>query len=156
MKKLWRFIGKASFWVSLPLLYVYLRIGRRTRVFIRCDDELLVVRAWLGTDSWIFPGGGLHRGEVPAVGAVREVYEETGIQLDPADLTFLFERTVSTPQKLSFRCIAYAIYLLEKPKLKPASGEITAIEWRSIDELCLQRSAEQLLKPALKAWDKLS
>ena len=155
MKNIWRFIGKAAFWVTLPLLYVYLRIGRRTRVFIRCGEELLVVRTWLGTDIWIFPGGGLHHGEDPAVGAVREVYEETGIQLDPAELTFLFERTVTTPQKLTFRCVAYAIDLPQKPNSKPASGEIIEIEWRSINELCKQNSAEQLLKPALEAWEKL-
>ncbi|WP_245601789.1 NUDIX hydrolase [Hamadaea tsunoensis] len=35
---------------------------------------------------WFTPGGGLEPGESPAEGAARELAEETGLRIDPADL----------------------------------------------------------------------
>lgn len=35
---------------------------------------------------WFTPGGGLDDGETPAQGAARELLEETGLRIDPADL----------------------------------------------------------------------
>ncbi|GAA1834763.1 NUDIX hydrolase [Microlunatus capsulatus] len=35
---------------------------------------------------WVTPGGGIDAGETETEAAVREVWEETGFQLDPADL----------------------------------------------------------------------
>ena len=35
---------------------------------------------------WLTPGGGLDPGETPAQGAARELFEETGLRVDPADL----------------------------------------------------------------------
>ncbi|MEV6848385.1 NUDIX domain-containing protein [Actinoplanes sp. NPDC051411] len=35
---------------------------------------------------WFTPGGGLHDGETPAQGAARELFEETGLRVEPADL----------------------------------------------------------------------
>ncbi|BFU42880.1 NUDIX hydrolase [Krasilnikovia sp. MM14-A1004] len=38
-------------------------------------------------ESWWFtPGGGLEPGETPARGAARELFEETGLRVDPAEL----------------------------------------------------------------------
>jgi 8-oxo-dGTP pyrophosphatase MutT (NUDIX family) len=35
---------------------------------------------------WFTPGGGLNEGETPALGAARELLEETGLRVDPAEL----------------------------------------------------------------------
>ncbi len=35
---------------------------------------------------WVTPGGGLDAGETPAEGAARELFEETGLRVDPAEL----------------------------------------------------------------------
>jgi 8-oxo-dGTP pyrophosphatase MutT (NUDIX family) len=35
---------------------------------------------------WFTPGGGLDEGETPAQGAARELMEETGLRIDPAEL----------------------------------------------------------------------
>ena len=39
-----------------------------------------------GDRWWITPGGGLDDGETVAEGAARELYEETGLRVDPAEL----------------------------------------------------------------------
>jgi len=37
-------------------------------------------------EYWVTPGGGLEPGESPVQGAVRELFEETGLRVDPATL----------------------------------------------------------------------
>ncbi|GIM89528.1 NUDIX hydrolase [Paractinoplanes toevensis] len=39
-----------------------------------------------GRRWWFTPGGGLDAGESPAEGAARELFEETGLRVDPAEL----------------------------------------------------------------------
>lgn len=39
-----------------------------------------------GERWWFTPGGGLDGGETPAEGAARELFEETGLRVDPAEL----------------------------------------------------------------------
>jgi 8-oxo-dGTP pyrophosphatase MutT (NUDIX family) len=54
------------------------------------DERLLLLRggdpAQPGLRYWFTPGGGLDPGESPAQGAARELFEETGLRVDPADL----------------------------------------------------------------------
>jgi 8-oxo-dGTP pyrophosphatase MutT (NUDIX family) len=59
-------------------------------VLVDHDDRLLLLR---GADParpavryWFTPGGGLEAGEDLGAAAVREVHEETGLRLDPAEL----------------------------------------------------------------------
>jgi 8-oxo-dGTP pyrophosphatase MutT (NUDIX family) len=53
-------------------------------------DRTLLLRggdpARPGLRWWFTPGGGLHDGETSAAGAARELFEETGLRIDPADL----------------------------------------------------------------------
>ncbi|MEU8814034.1 NUDIX domain-containing protein [Actinoplanes sp. NPDC048796] len=44
---------------------------------------------------WFTPGGGLLDGESPAEGAARELFEETGLRVSPADLGSSYWREVS-------------------------------------------------------------
>jgi 8-oxo-dGTP pyrophosphatase MutT (NUDIX family) len=54
------------------------------------DERLLLLRggdpAQPGLRYWFTPGGGLDPGESPAQGAARELFEETGLRVDPAEL----------------------------------------------------------------------
>lgn len=89
MKKLLTLLGRMAFWASWPVLYIYMRGSRRTRVLVVCADEILVVKHWLGRDFWQLPGGGLHKKEDVVVGAARELREETGITVSTTDLRHL-------------------------------------------------------------------
>ncbi|MGK5678728.1 NUDIX hydrolase [Actinoplanes sp. URMC 104] len=48
-----------------------------------------------GTNWWFTPGGGLNSGETPAQGAARELFEEVGLRVDPADLGEPYWRQVT-------------------------------------------------------------
>lgn len=67
-------------------------IDRRAARVVLVDraDRTLLLRggdpARPGLRWWFTPGGGLTDGEPPAAGAARELFEETGLRVDPADL----------------------------------------------------------------------
>ncbi len=59
------------------------------------EGKLLLVRH-RKLDLWLAPGGHLDPGELPHVGAEREVYEETGVKVQTYDPNPLLESTTST------------------------------------------------------------
>lgn len=67
-------------------------VDPRGRVLIQERDD----RAPAWPDMWCLPGGGLEHGEQPVDGAARELAEETGVVVDPADLDDLGRFTQST------------------------------------------------------------
>ncbi len=81
MKFLLRVTGPIAFWLSWPLSYVYVRHTERTRVVLRAEGKILLVRVWHGPGGWSLPGGGLHRGETSLQAAARETLEETGLEI---------------------------------------------------------------------------
>jgi ADP-ribose pyrophosphatase YjhB (NUDIX family) len=67
-------------------------LDRRAARVVLVDgaDRTLLLRggdpARPGLRWWFTPGGGLNDGEGPAEGAARELFEETGLRVEPADL----------------------------------------------------------------------
>jgi 8-oxo-dGTP pyrophosphatase MutT (NUDIX family) len=67
-------------------------LDRRAARVVLVDgaDRTLLLRgsdpARPGLRWWFTPGGGLDQGESPAGGAARELFEETGLRVDPAEL----------------------------------------------------------------------
>jgi 8-oxo-dGTP pyrophosphatase MutT (NUDIX family) len=59
-------------------------------VLVDAADRTLLLRggdpARPGLRWWFTPGGGLDDGETPAEGAARELFEETGLRVEPAEL----------------------------------------------------------------------
>jgi 8-oxo-dGTP pyrophosphatase MutT (NUDIX family) len=150
MSKAWRNLGKIAFWLSWPLLFFYLRMGKRTRVLIVYKDEIVVTRGWLGAGQWALPGGGIHRGEDASAGAVREVSEETGLNLDPAKLQHLGNK-VASEKGLKFVYEEFVVHLDKKLPLRAQRLEITDIRWIPINELS-EKNAENVTLAALKQW----
>ena len=54
-------------------------------------DEILVMKRAGGFSAggWFIPGGHVEQGERPVESAARELFEEAGIAIDPADLTLV-------------------------------------------------------------------
>ncbi|HET8709682.1 MAG TPA: NUDIX hydrolase [Candidatus Saccharimonadales bacterium] len=80
------------------------KLRRAAKVAItRSNGDLLILWRSLGDEhrpgGADFPGGGLELRESPVQGALREVWEETAIQLDKSDLHFVgrFTKPLSEP-----------------------------------------------------------
>lgn len=134
MKKLWQMVGVAAFWLSRPALRVYLRKTERTRVIITAEGKVLLVKTWLGSGDWMLPGGGIHKDEEPAAAAIREVYEETGIRLQPADLKFS-QSLLPREYNLTFKCSVFTAELAAALPLKAQKGEIIEVAWFNLKDL---------------------
>ena len=134
MKKTTQKLGIIAFWLSWPLLFVYLQIGSRTRVLVVCGEKVLVVRSWHGSGQWSLPGGGLHRGEDPKVGAVRELREETGLVVQPAQLQHLISGTQNT-RGLKYDYDCFVVEIEKEQPLRAQMFEVAEAAWKSISEL---------------------
>ncbi|MET7670288.1 NUDIX domain-containing protein [Micromonospora luteifusca] len=111
-----------------------------------------------GHRYWFTPGGGLDPGESPAVGAARELAEETGLRLDPAELG---EPVWSDTTEFSFDGTWYRqeqdFFLLRVQSWQVDTAGFDDIEQRSIaghrwwlpDELAA--SGERFYPPELPA-----
>jgi 8-oxo-dGTP diphosphatase len=86
-KELYASLGRLAYSTVRPLLKVYITPKHhRVRVLLLNDqNEVLLVRSWLGHQRWTLPGGGIRRSESPRQAAIREVEEETGISLQAVE-----------------------------------------------------------------------
>lgn len=54
-------------------------------------DSLLLVEDFRASGEWKLPAGRIELGESPREGVARELEEETGLSVDPADLTYFYD-----------------------------------------------------------------
>ena len=66
--------------IDRPAARVLLVDGAGRTLLFRGGDPARPGQRW-----WFTPGGGLDDGESPAEGAARELFEETGLRVDPAE-----------------------------------------------------------------------
>jgi ADP-ribose pyrophosphatase YjhB (NUDIX family) len=98
----------------------------------RPDGHILLVRQGY-RQRWGIPGGLLKRGEDPAVGARREVFEEVGIAIEllgpPAVVV------AARPQRVDVIFRARPVALSEVGEARPSSPEIVEVGWFAPDAL---------------------
>jgi len=141
---MWQKIGILAFWMTFPGLIVYLGRSERTRIVIACGQKIVVVKGWLGTGKWVLPGGGLHAGEAPNVGLLREVAEETGLHLENAKVKALF-REVYRYHGIRFPCHYYFVEIPETVPLHAQFLEIVDIAWIAKNQLDTHTAAPDVL-----------
>ena len=73
------------------------RKRRRATAVVKRDGMALVVRD-RGKHWYSLPGGGIERGETALAAAVRELYEETGLEALRAEFLFTHPGTVNNHQ----------------------------------------------------------
>ncbi len=97
-------------------------------VIERPDGRILLVRQAYRR-RWGIPGGLLKRGEDPAIGARREVFEEVGIAIalvgSPAVVVD------ADPQRVDIVYRARPVSLSEIDEARPCSAEIVEVGWFS-------------------------
>ncbi|MGB4758513.1 MAG: NUDIX hydrolase [Candidatus Saccharimonadales bacterium] len=154
MKQLLALAGRAGYWLTWPALYVYMRGSHRSRMLLIHEQKVLVVKQWLGRNKWHLPGGGLHKGEDPLLGGIREVREEVGIALEPVQLQVicsLQKRSSGIPYTAEY----YAAYLQQLPVPKLQVHEIRESGWISLDDAIAQNVVPASVVDALAASKKL-
>ena len=149
MKSVWKYLGIAIFWLLFPALFIYMRLNSRTRVLIKAEGKVLLVKAWLGSGVWDLPGGGLHPREDPIAGALREVYEETGIELRREALKSVGSQKVFPSSKI----YCYLAELNSKPPVKRQFVELIDIRWVNIDDLN-KYPIQEYSQVCLDLWQK--
>jgi 8-oxo-dGTP pyrophosphatase MutT (NUDIX family) len=152
MTMLQRLLGPVVFWLSWPVAYVYLRIGSRSRVLIIVGDSVLLLKGRLGLSEWSLPGGGIHRGEDPAAGAVREVAEEVGIQLAKKQLQALYSATEKA-KGLQFDYHCFYAELAKRPVIKRRVVEIAEAAWVPLQDVSPGNASATTCR-AVQTWLK--
>lgn len=149
MKKLWALLGVIAYWLSLPLLHVYLRGTSRTRVLVTSGTDVLVVKPWLGNGKWILPGGGMHRNEPAKSAALRELREETGIRVTEAEYVRAY---VYNEDRLLFNYELFTVKLEKKPELKRQLLEIVDIAWVPANKLSKHNANYDVVSALESSW----
>jgi 8-oxo-dGTP pyrophosphatase MutT (NUDIX family) len=144
MKKLLQKVGILAWWLTLPALAVYLSRAERTRAVLHHDGKIVVVKGWLGSGRWVLPGGGLHKGEDPLEGALREIREETGLAIARGSLTKLAVEPYDS-RGIHFTCHYFAAELPSAAALKPQLFEISEAAWVDAGSLNVQNSNPDVL-----------
>lgn len=94
------------------------------------DDKVLLVKQVDG--HWGFPKGHVEENETEEETAIREVYEETNLQVEI--FSDFYKKVTYSPRENVMKDV---IFFLAKPKsidTKPQEAEISKVEWVSFDE----------------------
>lgn len=91
-------------------------------------------------DLWVLPGGGLEPGERPADCAVREVWEETGLEVAITGVRGVFGGTPDHRVVYPNGDVCDYVVTVYDTRwvggtLAPATEELAAVEWVTLDEL---------------------
>lgn len=122
-------IGRLLYFLLYPVLWLYAPFRRRAHVVIYVNNQVLIVKEWIGIGVWGLPGGSVKRGEDPVTAGLREVQEELGLAFLPAQATLLNkELIVEQHHGLIVRGHYVLIRLRERPNSK-TNYEIAATKW---------------------------
>lgn len=102
-------------------------------VLTRPDRAVATVRK-LGTARFMLPGGKWEDGESPSACAVREVHEELGVTLTPAELSPLGRFATATANEPGFTLVS-EVFAAEVDGHQQPRAEIEEIRWVTPAEL---------------------
>jgi 8-oxo-dGTP pyrophosphatase MutT (NUDIX family) len=148
-----RTIGRVLFWAAWPAYLVYFKRGHgRTRILVWHSGRILVTKNWVSDGKWSLPGGGLHKGELPLDGARRELLEETGIQVQAADLIYFSEQAYAAYGH-HFQFFCYSVTFRNEPVVRAQAHEIAATAWMRPEELDPHQCGSDV-RQTLAAWQE--
>jgi 8-oxo-dGTP pyrophosphatase MutT (NUDIX family) len=96
-------------------------------------ERLLLLRQ-AAHRRWSLPAGLLKKHEPSAVGAARELFEETGVRIDPAELTAGNPNAIVHPIG-AVDCIWFGSVPASTTPLRVDGGEILEAGWYPVDAL---------------------
>jgi len=96
-------------------------------ILTRPDKKMLVVRK-RGTDAFMQPGGKIEPGEEPAEALCRELAEELGLAVTPAELSFVSRFTAPAANEPGLFVFAEVFRLRTDAVVEPGA-EIEEVVW---------------------------
>lgn len=96
------------------------------------DDNIFVLLNERSPGKWELPGGKVEKGESTKDAAIREIKEETNINIDPEKLITVNE--MMPEYKTNKRCNYYGYFISSNQKIK-AGSDAKNLQWFSVDEL---------------------
>ena len=98
---------------------------------------------------WEFPGGKVEKEETAEAALVREIEEELGVQLDPADL----QPACFASDEIGGRRMILLLYLCRAWRGEPAPLDAAALRWATLGEMRAlpMPPADEPLIPLLEA-----
>jgi mutator protein MutT len=116
-----------DFTAQMEVSGCYCECGDRVLFLLRSPDKPQ-------GNTWCVPGGKLERGETPSQAVVREVREETGIELDEKTLIYCHKVYIRFPEK-DLNLHLFRSVLREVPgSLEIALEEHTSWCWVTLEE----------------------
>jgi 8-oxo-dGTP pyrophosphatase MutT (NUDIX family) len=88
---------------------------------IAIDGKKILMGKRKDNQKWTTPGGHLDKGEKPIKGAIRETWEESGIDLDEDDLIHVKSITVKKPDGEKLKVHAFKAFLGSDELTKPTT-----------------------------------
>ena len=126
----------------------------RSTVILQENDRVLLIRRVRdGVEYFVFPGGGIEEGETPEAAAVREMKEETNLEVILAEKLFS-ERTLFRGKRLVHYFLSrnYTGKLsLDFSEEMERSSEANQyyLEWHPIDALPVTLQPSEVVAPIL-------
>lgn len=152
MRKSHKFFGNIFYWLAWPGIYFILSGTHRSRVIINVEDKVLFVDNWLGGNRLSLPGGGIKSGESSKQAAVREVYEETGISLDPQNLKLVAENIKASDNGIGYLVDCYSVSLPKTTTTKSRHVEIYRSTWQPWKQKINTKQLSKTTNQLLQAW----
>ncbi|BCJ45259.1 hypothetical protein GCM10010168_85280 [Actinoplanes ianthinogenes] len=85
--------------------------------------------------GWGLPAGLLKRGELPAVGAARELFEESGVRIEPGDLRPGNPNAILHPNAANVDMVWFGWVPASSTPLVVDGGEVLEARWFPLDDL---------------------
>lgn len=116
-----------------------------TLIFLRHQDKILMLNTvkgmWMG--MWNGVGGKIENGETPLEGALREVFEETGIRVDNLDFqTVVTWEVIDENESGGMYIYTFNLKDITKVAKTPyySPGKEGILDWKSIDWIFDERN----------------
>jgi 8-oxo-dGTP pyrophosphatase MutT (NUDIX family) len=106
-------------------------------VFLQKEERFLVLqraRKDAQYRLWGIPGGKLEQEEDPVKGLLRELYEETGLELSSQSFQLLGTALSHTPTDGQYGLYIYHSHLLNEQEISINTSEHYAFKWVTLDE----------------------
>lgn len=123
-------IGRMIYYILFPVLKIFFSVSNNTRAYgvLEHDNKVLLVKNWIGSGKWSFPGGGGHDGESFEDTLKREIHEEIGLNIDKKQVKLLF-KGAKTRKLGTKKYVIFHVMQKDKPSLLINKLEIVDSKW---------------------------